>query len=62
MNERGVDADAGREQPRTLVDNERVEKNLLRVANMFIPHRNDPVMRELCRLAVKCVREGWIGG
>jgi hypothetical protein len=31
---------------------------LLRIAHMFAPHRRDELMRELCRLAVKCAQEG----
>ena len=33
---------------------------LMRVAGMFNPHREDQDMRELCRLAVKCVQEDWL--
>lgn len=42
-------------------ENECMEKAFLRIAHMFSPYREDPIMRELCRLAVKSVREGWIG-
>ena len=37
-----------------------VDERLMRVGRMFGPHRDDPDMRELCRLAIKCVQEGWI--
>lgn len=50
------------ERRRLEENNKRVEQELLRVAEMFSPHREDPLMRELCRLAVKCAQEGWIGG
>ena len=34
-----------------------VQENLLRLAKMFQPYRDDELMRELCRLAIKCVQE-----
>lgn len=36
-----------------------VEADLRRVARMFLPYRDDALMRELCRLAVRSVQEGW---
>lgn len=38
----------------------RIDKKLLRIAQMFAPYREDPLMRDLCRLAVTCAREEWI--
>lgn len=37
------------------------ERALLRVAHMFAPHRDDPLMRGLCRLAIRCA-QGWPEG
>lgn len=34
-----------------------VHDRLLRLAHMFNDHRGDPLMRELCRLAIKCAQE-----
>lgn len=34
---------------------------LVRLAQMFRPHRDSAGMRELCRLAIKCAQERWIG-
>lgn len=39
-----------------------IEDGLHRIAHMFLPFREDQVMRELCRLAVKSVQERWIRG
>ncbi|MDR0362574.1 MAG: hypothetical protein LBJ46_07835 [Planctomycetota bacterium] len=39
-----------------------VEDRLKRLAAMFSEHRQDPVMRELLRLAVLCAREGLVRG
>ncbi len=38
----------------------RAPDELMRIAHMFVGYRDDPVMRELCRLAVKCAQEQWI--
>ncbi len=38
----------------------RAQGDLMRLARMFVAYRDDPVMRELCRLAVKCAQEQWI--
>ncbi|MCD8350999.1 MAG: hypothetical protein LUC93_10360 [Planctomycetaceae bacterium] len=38
------------------------QKDLRRIAHMFSTHRDDPLMREICRLAIKCAQEGWIRG
>lgn len=35
---------------------------LMKLAGMFGEHKNDQLMRELLRLAIKCAQEGWIGG
>ena len=35
-----------------------IQNRLLRLAYMFNEHKNDPLMRELCRLAIKCTQEG----
>ncbi|MCC8190569.1 MAG: hypothetical protein LIP77_08050 [Planctomycetes bacterium] len=35
---------------------------LQKIAHMFADHRDDPLMRELCRLAIQCAREGVLGG
>lgn len=34
-----------------------VQARLVRIAHMFAEHRDDPLMRELCRLAIKCAQE-----
>lgn len=34
-----------------------VQRELLVIARMFVEYRDDPIMRELCRLAVKCAQE-----
>ncbi len=36
------------------------QDELMRLARMFVAYRDDPIMRELCRLAVKCAQEQWI--
>ncbi len=41
----------------TMRDTRAIQGELARIAHMFAPHRDDPVMRELCRLAVKCAQE-----
>lgn len=38
-------------------DTARVQRDLLRVAHMFGEYRDDVLMRELCRLAIKCTQE-----
>jgi hypothetical protein len=37
---------------------EGVERSMLLIARMFAPHRDNELMRSLCRLALKCVQEG----
>lgn len=39
-----------------------VQGDLLRIAHMFGDFRDDPVMRELCRLAIKCAQERLLRG
>ncbi len=39
------------------LENEAMQENLLRVAHMFSEFREDPYMRELCRLAIKITQE-----
>lgn len=39
-----------------------VQESLLKIAHMFNDHRDDRVMRELCRLAIKCAQERLISG
>ena len=34
---------------------------LQQLAKLFAEHKSDPLMREICRLAIKCVKEGLIG-
>lgn len=34
-----------------------IQENLLKVAHMFNDYRDDRLMRELCRLAIKCAQE-----
>lgn len=34
-----------------------MERDLRRIAHMFSAYRDDPLMRELCRLAIKCTQE-----
>ncbi len=43
-------------------DDQAVRTNLLRIARMFAKFRDDAIMRELCRLAVKCAQERLIRG
>lgn len=38
------------------------QKDLRRIAHMFSAYRDDPVMREICRFAIKCAQERWIRG
>lgn len=47
---------AGESRPRP-ADTTRMQANLLRLAHMFNEHRADRLMRELCRLAIKCAQE-----
>ncbi len=53
-------ADTGTHKPPA--DPQEIAKNLLRLAHMFVPHRDDALMRDICRLAVKCVQEGLARG
>jgi predicted 2-oxoglutarate/Fe(II)-dependent dioxygenase YbiX len=39
-----------------------VEDRLMRLAAMFARHRDDPLMRELLRIAILCAREGLVRG
>ena len=39
-----------------------MERDLRRIAHMFSAHRDEPLMRELCRLAIKCAQERLIRG
>lgn len=59
MNEAGTKPDAG-----SMVGEgdlaAATEEDLRRIARMFLPYRDDPLMRELCRLAVRAIQEGWI--
>lgn len=34
-----------------------MQEQLLRLAHMFEPFKEDPLMRELCRLAIRCAQE-----
>ncbi len=43
-------------------DTQEIERNLVRIAHMFAPHRDDALMRDICRLAVKCAQEGLTRG
>ena len=36
------------------------EKSLRRVDEMFAGHRENPIMREIRRLAIKSIREKWL--
>lgn len=38
-----------------------VQTRLVRLARMFAEYKSDPLMREVCRLAIKCAKEGLIG-
>ncbi len=38
------------------------QQRLLRVAVMFSDYKEDELMRELCRLAIRSAKEGWVGG
>ncbi len=42
---------------RAALENEAVQDSLLRIAHMFSQFRDDPIMRELCRLAIKTAQE-----
>ena len=48
----GMDGDAPLDKSDT-----QVQRELLLIARMFVEYRDDPIMRELCRLAVKCSQE-----
>ena len=37
-----------------------MQERFLRIARMFEEYREDEIMRELCRLAIKCAQERWI--
>ncbi len=34
-----------------------VQRELMIIAHMFVEHRDDPIMRDLCKLAMKCAQE-----
>lgn len=34
-----------------------IQGHLVKIAHMFNDYRDDPLMRELCRLAIKCAKE-----
>jgi hypothetical protein len=34
-----------------------IQRELMTVAHMFVEYRDDPIMRNLCKLAMKCTRE-----
>lgn len=38
-----------------------VQRRLVMLAHMFGEFKDDPIMRKLCRLAIKCAKEGLIG-
>ncbi len=42
---------------RAALENEAIQDSLIRIAHMFAEFRDDPLMRELCRLAIKSVQE-----
>jgi flagellar biosynthesis regulator FlbT len=54
--------DAGGENAQSEEDDQAVQRNLRRIAHMFAGFRDDEIMRELCRLAVKGARERLISG
>ncbi len=35
----------------------RIQRDLMAIAHMFVEYRDDPIMRSLCKLAIKCARE-----
>ncbi len=48
------------DSPQSEADGERdTQERLIRIAHMFGEHREDRLMRELCRLAIKCAQERW---
>ncbi len=36
---------------------EALREKMLRIAHMFAPHQNVPLMRRLCRAAIHCLQE-----
>ncbi len=48
------------DRPRPGADTQEIERELLRIARMFAPYRENALMRDLCRLAVKCAQEGLV--
>ena len=52
----GAPADPG-DAAKAVLDKEMLQHDLQRIAHMFSPYRDDPVMRDLCRLAIKCAQE-----
>ena len=53
-------ADAGGTGREPGPNDTQVRQELMLIARMFAEYREDPVMREFCRLAVKCAQEGVI--
>ena len=51
-----VDITDGAVPPDTAI----IQERLLRLARMFEEHKSDPLMRELCRLSIRCAQEGLI--
>ena len=41
-----------------IIAGEGAGEELLRIAHMFSPYRDNDLMRDLCRLAIKCAQEG----
>jgi hypothetical protein len=52
----------GTEKKKAASETTLTQQRLLRVAVMFSEYRDDELMRELCRLAIKSAKEGWVGG
>ncbi len=36
---------------------EALKLKMIRIAHMFEPHQDAPLMRQLCRIAIKCLEE-----
>ncbi len=39
-----------------------IQLALMTIGHMFVEYRDDPIMRDLCRLAMKCAQERLIHG
>lgn len=50
----------GKKTGATPSDSVLLQERLVRVARMFNDHRDDPLMRELCRLSIKYAKEGLV--